>query len=97
MENNSLPAAAVSRQPCEQRDEFPSLSAAHPEGPHGWIQWKGTNICMDIRCKCGTLTHVDADFLYHVKCGACGQVYECDGHVTLHPLNFEPEDTASSR
>lgn len=21
--------------------------------PHGWIQWKGTDVCVDIYCKCG--------------------------------------------
>ncbi len=29
---------------------------------HGWLQWKGTDACMDIHCKCGTLSHIDADF-----------------------------------
>lgn len=79
----------------DSKNLFPSLDIKHPE-PHGWIQWKGTNVCMDIKCKCGALTHVDEDFCYHVKCGSCGQVYECGGHISLYPLDFEPEDTRTS-
>ena len=60
--------------------------------PHGWIQWKGTNVCMDIHCECGELTHIDADFSYHVKCGNCGIVYFCNGHIELIKLDQEPEN-----
>ena len=72
---------------------FPSLSEPRPEGPHAWIQWKGTDVCMDVHCACGEQVHLDGYFAYHIKCGACGQVYECDGHIKLHPLDFEPEGT----
>lgn len=50
-------------------------------GPHGWIQFKGSNLCMDVHCVCGELTHIDADFLYHVKCGVCSRVYELSGFI----------------
>lgn len=30
--------------------------------------------------------------MYHVKCSECGQVYECDGHITLHKVDAEPEN-----
>ena len=59
--------------------------------PHGWVQWKGTNVCMDVYCKCGEHTHVDADFAYHVKCGKCGTVYACNGHIELIEIENEPE------
>jgi hypothetical protein len=59
--------------------------------PHGWVQWKGTQVCMDVHCKCGELTHVDAEFCYHVKCGKCGTVYMVNGHVELIELESEPE------
>lgn len=58
--------------------------------PHGWIQFKGTDLCMDVHCKCGQLTHVDGSFCYHVKCGACGTVYMINGHVEFIELT-EPE------
>jgi hypothetical protein len=59
--------------------------------PCGWVQWKGTNVCMDVHCVCGELTHVDADFLYHVRCCVCGRAYWVNGHVELVPLT--PEET----
>ncbi len=57
-----------------------------PERPFGWIQWKGTAVCMDIHCLCGVLGHIDADFAYHVKCGKCGRTYDVNGHVRLHEM-----------
>lgn len=60
--------------------------------PHGWILWKGTNVCMDVYCKCGEHSHIDAEFAYHVKCPACGTVYFCNGHIELIELKKEPEN-----
>ncbi len=48
---------------------------------------------MDLYCTCGEQFHIDDTFCYHVKCTSCGQVYECDGHFKLWPLDFEPEGT----
>lgn len=59
--------------------------------PHGWIQWKGTDVCMDIHCKCGCHSHVDAEFAYHVKCPECGAVYFCNGHIEFIELEIEPD------
>jgi hypothetical protein len=73
-------------------NEFPSLSVKH-DAPNAWIQWKGTDVCMYVHCLCGELTHIDADFTYHIECAKCGQVYECDGHIKLWPLSFKPEGT----
>ena len=68
-----------------------SIQDTYAGKPHGWIQWKGTDVCMDIHCKCGESTHIDADFAYHVKCGSCGTVYFCNGHIELIELKQEPE------
>lgn len=78
----------------ETRDLFPSdtIEKDFPT-PHGWIQWKGTDVCMDITCTCGFISHFHGEFCYHVKCPKCGQVYECSGFFRLHPLDFEPENT----
>lgn len=51
--------------------------------PHGWVQWKGTDACMDIHCSCGHLGHVDDYFAYYVKCPKCGKQYFVNGHVEL--------------
>ena len=59
--------------------------------PHGWIQWKGTEVCMDVHCKCGALAHVDASFAYHVRCEACDTVYFCNSHIELIELLLPPE------
>lgn len=55
--------------------------------PHGWIQWKGTEVCMDFHCECGHHSHFDDDFCYFVKCPECGSVFEMDGHVTARKLS----------
>lgn len=57
-----------------------------------WIQWKGTDVCMDFHCKCGEHNHIDADFVYSVKCPNCGTCYMCNGHIELIELQEEPEN-----
>ena len=52
--------------------------------PYGWIQWKGTDVCMDVHCVCGNSGHIDADFAYYVKCPVCGRYYEVSGYVKLY-------------
>jgi len=65
-----------------------------PEGPHGWVQWKGTDACMDLYCKCGRSSHVDADFFYFFQCPECHQKYQVGQHVLLFELpdGTEPEN-----
>lgn len=60
-----------------------------PEGPHGWIQWKGTEVCMDIRCPCGHQGHFDGEYFYHYECGGCHAKYAVGQHVKLIPLTEE--------
>lgn len=66
-----------------------------PEGDaHGWIQWKGTDACIDLHCKCGHLEHLDAEFLYFYKCPACGAKYALGQVVKLIPLSDEQAEEA---
>ena len=51
--------------------------------PHGWIQWKGTNVCMDVYCSCGAHGHIDDEFTYRYKCLACGKLFDIAGYVRL--------------
>jgi hypothetical protein len=70
-------------------DVFKRCEAANLEvrsGPYGWIQWKGTDVCMDIFCSCGTHTHIDSDFTYTIQCGACGKFWAVCPEVRLVPL-----------
>ncbi len=67
-----------------------------PKGkPNAWIQWKGTEVCMDVYCICGEQFHIDADFAYSVKCLKCGRSYACNGHIELIELEEEPENVVT--
>jgi hypothetical protein len=51
---------------------------------HGWIQWKGTEVCIDIICrKCNHHTHFDGYSMYYIQCPYCKTVYEANGHIEL--------------
>jgi hypothetical protein len=52
--------------------------------PHVWVQWKGTNVCCDVRCACGESSHFDGEFMYYIRCPHCGQAYEVGSHVKLY-------------
>jgi hypothetical protein len=56
------------------------------ERPHGWIQWKGTDVCMDVYCECGHHGHVDSDFFYYYECSACHKKYAVGQTIKLIPL-----------
>jgi len=57
-----------------------------PTEAHGWIQWKGTGVCMDTHCSCGYHGHVDADFFYFYECPKCRKKYAVGQTVKLIPL-----------
>lgn len=61
------------------------------EEAHGWIQWKGTDVCIDLHCKCGFLGHFDGDFLYFYECPQCHAKYAVGQIVKLIPLTDEQE------
>lgn len=61
------------------------------KGPHGWVQWKGTEVCMDLHCACGHHGHVDADFFYYYRCPACKKAYAVGQVVKLIALTPEQE------
>lgn len=73
-------------------DEAWNIQETYKGRPHGWVQWKGTDVCMDVYCKCGKHSHVDAEFAYYVKCPSCGAVYMCNGHIELIEIKEEPEN-----
>lgn len=68
------------------------LQEKYTKVPHGWIQYKGTDVCMDVHCKCGHMGHIDADFAYYVKCKACGTVYSCSGFIELIEMKTVTND-----
>jgi hypothetical protein len=59
------------------------------EVPYGWIQWKGTHVCIDLHCDCGYLGHVDDSFFYYYECPACNKKYAVGSIIKLIPLSNE--------
>jgi uncharacterized protein (DUF983 family) len=49
-----------------------------------FVQWKGTDICMDFRCpKCGCQSHFDGFFAYHIECPECEARFEMPTDLPL--------------
>ena len=59
--------------------------------PSAWLQWKGTDVCMDVHCKCGYHSHFDDSFTYHIECPKCRTVYFCNGHIELIEVLERPK------
>jgi uncharacterized protein (DUF983 family) len=56
-----------------------------------FIQWKGTDICMDFWCpECGAQSHFDGMFGYAIKCSDCGSFFEMPTDVQVKKLDAEP-------
>jgi hypothetical protein len=64
-------------------------------GPSGYIQWKGTDACLDLHCKCGQHDHIDADFTYYWECSACKTVYALSSFIRV--VEMSPEQAAFLR
>ena len=57
--------------------------------PGVFLQWKGTDACLDFYCTCGEQFHFDGFFGIQLTCGACGQTWELP-HM-LVPEAVEPD------
>jgi hypothetical protein len=57
--------------------------------PSAFIQWKGTDVCMDCFCLCGRGFHVDAEFAYAVKCPHCGRTYEMSAMIEMREVSAD--------
>lgn len=81
-----------------------------PKNPNAFVQWKGTNVCMDFYCECGAQGHFDGYFAYTVKCQHCGTVWQMphnlfprkadektDEHLRANPQMLEPDEDHSDR
>lgn len=60
----------------------------------GFIQWKGTDVCLDFHCpKCCTHNHYDDYFAYTIQCGGCKTNFALSPKVEVVELtddNTEP-------
>ena len=74
------------------REEARKLQEKQEGKPYGWIQWQGTDVCMDFYCKCGHRDHIDAEFVFNIKCGKCGTVYQCNPHIEFIELEQSDDE-----
>ncbi len=61
-----------------------------------FIQWKGTDVCIDIHCRCGEHLHYDGNFAYSIRCHNCNTIWTLPTHLTLTegtPPNGITQDT----
>lgn len=64
-----------------------SVVADGQEGrPRSFVQWKGTDLCMDFTCVCGQGGHIDDDFVYFLRCPSCARVYELAPVVSVREI-----------
>ena len=73
----------MAHKKAKNSDEATKLQEPYEGHPHGWVQWKGTDVCMDVYCSCGYHSHVDAWFAYYVQCPNCKKIYQANPHVEL--------------
>jgi hypothetical protein len=52
-------------------------------GGSAFVQWKNTDVCCDFTCSCGHVAHLDAQFMYYVRCGSCGVVWESPSYISF--------------
>lgn len=57
------------------------------DGPHVFVQWKGTDVCLTFHCECGERGHFHGDFAYALRCGACGKEWEMPHSWALVPVH----------
>ena len=52
-----------------------------------FIQWKGTDICADFTCECGSGFHFDGYFCYAIECPSCQKVFKLGTEVTFTQID----------
>ena len=68
-----------------------------PKGAHVYIQWKGTEVCMDVHCECGNHAHSDAEFAYFVECAKCHRIYEVGCYTRLYVVSHDQRADVQDR
>jgi len=57
--------------------------------PDIFLQWKGTDVCLDFNCVCGHHSHIDDYFCYYIRCPNCNRVYELSPQIDSRELSQE--------
>ena len=73
---------AITKTAKKGKQKMSKFIEENPDNPYAFIQWKGTNVCMDFHCECGAHCHFDGDFAYAVKCPHCEVVWEMPCFLT---------------
>lgn len=63
--------------------------------PDAFVQWKGTDLCMDFVCVCGVTSHVDGYFCYAVQCANCDRRFRLAPTVLVDEVPAGDDDPAS--
>ncbi len=57
------------------------------------IQWKGTDVCIDISCPCcGSTAHLDCEFLYVYECSGCHRFFRMGDAVAMTLIDPTDEE-----
>jgi len=55
-----------------------------------FIQWKGTDLCMDYTLPCGCDDHVDGMFCYTIYCPTHNRAFDLDTRIRF--IEIDPDD-----
>jgi hypothetical protein len=66
-----------------RREQIAEPTGTAATKPSTFVQWKGTDLCMDLNCECGCHSHTDSYFGYHAECPSCHAVYEMPTDLAL--------------
>lgn len=56
-----------------------------------FVQWKGTDLCMDFQCpECSAQAHFDGLFAYAIQCPGCGAYFEMPTNLPLTRVSARP-------
>lgn len=51
--------------------------------PSNNVQWKGTDLCLDLYCDCGMSSHADGYSFSYVQCPGCDVIYKLQHNVPM--------------
>ncbi len=72
--------------------DFSSNNCVGWPEPSVFVQWKGTDVCMDFHCECGAHCHFDGYFAYTVKCLHCETVWEMPQTIYPRKVNSKTNE-----
>lgn len=61
-----------------------------PTQPYVFLQWKGTDACLDFFCECGFSGHFDGYFAHYIRCRNCGAIYEMPVYLQPRRVDSAP-------